>query len=132
MGRRYRTMSEIRDLISRISMTIFDKVFKIRCEVDNKYDAGRLFVQAIYTAKCNKTGEEKEWHGRKYYLSEYMEDDEIIKTCFTAFKAAVDHEVMEGFKVDGIVLFNPHVKFEELLKVSHLETQRQQHQDEKG
>jgi hypothetical protein len=53
-----------------------------------------------------------------------MTDDEIIKTSYGAFKAAVEHEVMEGFKVDGIILFNPHVNFEELLKISHKEIKR--------
>lgn len=53
-----------------------------------------------------------------------MTADEIVKTVYAAFEAAIKHEVMEGFKVDGIVLFNPHVDFEELLKISHKEIQR--------
>lgn len=65
-----------------------------------------------------------EWSGRKWYLSDYMTSDEIIKTCYVAFEAAVKHEIMEGFKVGGIVLFNPHTQYTELLKISHLEIQR--------
>lgn len=55
-----------------------------------------------------------------------MKDDEIVKRAYVACEAAVRHEIMEGFKVDGIVLFNPHVNFEELLKVSHMEVKREQ------
>lgn len=118
-------VSDILPLLNRIKMSVFDKEFKIRCEVDNKLvDSGRIFIQVVYSAKCNKSGEEQIWHGRKWYLSEYMTDDEIVKTAFIAFKSSVEHEVMEGFKVDGIVLFNPHINFEELLKVSHKEIKR--------
>jgi hypothetical protein len=53
-----------------------------------------------------------------------MSDDEIVKTCFTALEQAIKHEVMEGFKVDGIVLFNPHVNYTELLKISNREITR--------
>jgi hypothetical protein len=31
---------------------------------------------------------------------------------------------MEGFKVDNIILFNPHINFEELLKISDKEITR--------
>jgi hypothetical protein len=119
------SFQEIRALLSRITLSCLGKNFTIRCEIDNKYDAGRLFIQVVYRANDNKTGaDEQEWKGRKYYLSEHMTQDEIVKTCYVAFEAAVKHEVMEGFKVDGIVLFNPHVNFEELLKVSDKEITR--------
>lgn len=119
-----KSLQEIRRLLERIKLSIFDKEFSIRCEVDNKYDAGRIFLQVVYKAKCNKTGEEQEWHGRKFYLSDHMTDDEVVKTAYTAFEASVKHETMEGFTVDGVVLFNPHVNFEELLKVSNKEIKR--------
>jgi len=122
----YKTIEQTRTLLDRIKMEIFGVTFSIRCEVDNKSnnDGGRLFLQAVYTSKCNKSQEVKEWHGRKYYLSDYMTKDEIVKTAYVAFESAVQHEVMEGFTVDGIVLFNPHINFEELLKVSQKEVKR--------
>lgn len=84
----------------------------------------RVFIQLEYYAKCTKTGEEDSWRGRKWYLSEHMTDDEIIKTCYCAFEAAVKHEIMEGFKVDGKILFNPHINFEELLLITNKEVKR--------
>lgn len=119
-----KSLQEIRRLLQRIKLSIFDKEFSIRCEIDNKYDAGRIFLQIVYKAKCTKTGEEQEWHGRKFYLSDHMTDDEVVKTAYTAFESSVKHETMEGFTVDGIVLFNPHINFEELLKVSNKEIKR--------
>lgn len=119
-----KSLKEIRELLSRIKLQCLGKEFTVRCEVDNKFDAGRIFLQVCYNANCNKTGEEQEWHGRKFYLSDYMTDDEIVKTTYVAFESVVKHEIMEGFTVDGIVLFNPHINFEELLKISHKEITR--------
>lgn len=118
------SLKEIRDTLQRIKATVFGNTVAFRCEVDNKYDAGRIFIQCVYKDQCRKSGELFIFHGRKWYLSDHMTTDEIVKTCFAAFKTAVEHEIMEGFTVDGVVLFNPHVSFEELLKVSHLEVSR--------
>lgn len=86
---------------------------------------GRIFIQASYTCKCIKTGEENEWKGAKFYLSDYMTDDEIIKTAFKAFKTAVEHEILEGFKVHNLPLFNPHTNYISLLSVSKKEIRRE-------
>lgn len=118
------SIEEIRNLLKRIGIKLFDKEFKIRCEIDNKFDAGRIFIQVIYNAKCNKTGKEQGWHGRKFYLSDHMTKDEIVKTAYTAFKSVIEHETMESFKIDNKILFNPHINFEELLKISDLEIKR--------
>lgn len=64
------------------------------------------------------------WFGRKWYLSEFMTDDEIVKTAYSAFRQALEHEVMEGFKVDDKPLFNPHLDFEALLEISDHEVIR--------
>jgi hypothetical protein len=95
-----------------------------RVEHDNKNPHGRIFIQICYLAPCTITGEKKEWRGRKWYLSEHMTDDEIIKTTYVAFESCVKHEIMEGFKVDNIILFNPHVNFEALLSISNQEITR--------
>lgn len=118
------TLSQVKEICSQITANIMGTAFKIRCEHDCKDQTGRIFIQLVYDAFCSKSGVLKEWHGRKWYLSEHMTEDEIIKTAFAGFKAAVEHEVMEGFKVNGICLFNPHINYKELLKISHLEVQR--------
>lgn len=113
----------VTQLIERVEFTLFGKTFYVDCHLDKKYGK-RLYLQVSYHDKCRNTGEKKPWFGRKWYLSDHMTDDEVIKTSFAACKAVVDHEVMEGFTVDGIVLFNPHVSFESLLSVSGNEVRR--------
>lgn len=110
----------------QITAELFGKSFEFIIERDLKDPInGRVFLQISYTAPCTKTGEDQPWKGRKYYLSEHMTPDEVVKTAYVAFQQAVTHEVMEGFKVDNKVLFNPHVHFEELLKVSDKEIRRE-------
>jgi hypothetical protein len=114
------------NLLNRVSAGLLGCNFQFVVKSDQAHNNGRLYIQCEYFSPCTHTGEKMLWKGRKWYLSEGMTDDEVIKTAYCAFEAAVKHEIMEGFKVDGTILFNPHVNFEELLKVSHLEVTREE------
>lgn len=115
----------VRNIAQPITMDCLGISFGLRIERDVIDDrAGRIFLQVIYHAPCTKTGIVQEWRGRKWYLSGYMTADEIVKTAYAAFEATVKHEIMEGFKFDGQILFNPHVSFRALLSVSDMEVSR--------
>lgn len=118
---------EIKELCSSINMKCLgNETFELRVERDVKRPIdGRLFLQVVYKSPCIKTGEVKEWHGRKFYLSDYMTADEIVKTSWLAFKLAIEHEIMEGFRVNGKLLFNPHINYEALLAISEQEINRE-------
>jgi len=119
----------VRDITKHITCEIFGIPVKIEAHYDRiRGDKGRVFLQSVYNAPCTKTGEDMEWKGRKYYLSDYMTDDEIVKTAYTCFKTAVEHEIMEGFKFDGVIVFNPHVDFLKLMEISHHEIERENHE----
>lgn len=123
-------IDRVKNLTGRLFLHVFDKEIDILVKYDDKADhlsdsEPRVYIQLVYYAPDTKNlSNIHEYKGRKWYLSEYMIDDEIVKTCYLAFRTCVEHEVLEGFKVDGVVLFNPHVDFEELLKISHLEVTR--------
>lgn len=106
-------LNRVNKLISRIQVNILGTEFTFRVvELD------RCFIQVVYAATCTKTGQPDIYRGRKWFLSQYMTNDEIVKTAYLAIETAVKHEILEGFKVDGKSLFNPHLDFEELLKVT--------------
>jgi hypothetical protein len=118
-------MMRIKRITDRISISMMGIHCFFRVEKDiRNTDNGRTFVQVLYYSPCNKTGVSETWKGRKWYLSEFMTDDEIVKTCYAAWEAAMKHEVMEGFKMDNQTLFNPHTPYDELLKISHIEVTR--------
>lgn len=116
-------LERVKAIASRITLELLGIKFGLIVKEDLIY-GGRIYVQISYEAPCTKSGEVQLWKGGKHYLSEFMTDDEVVKKCYVAFEQAVKHEVMEGFKVDGIILFNPHINFEELLKVSNREVAR--------
>lgn len=119
-------LDKVRRLCSHITCVLLGTLFDIRVERDNMDSVnGRIFIQMRYNSICTNNGVIVEWHGRKWYLSDHMTEDEIVKTCYCAFEAAVKHEIMEGFKFNGIVLFNPHVNYKELLNILHLEVKRE-------
>lgn len=118
-------LENIKIICKRVICDLFEQKFDIRVERDNVYkEKGRIFLQITYKTKCNKSKKMENWHGRKFYLSEHMTEDEVIKTLFLGFKLTVEHEVMESFKVDGKILFNPHLNYTELLAMSHKEVSR--------
>ncbi len=120
-------LKDIRRTLQPLSMVVLGTKFDIRLERDNQSalsGGGRIFIQILFSAPCQKTGEFKERRGRKWYLSDYMTEDEVIKTAFAALKAVVEHEVMEGFKFNKVPVFNPHVSYTALLRVSGEEIQR--------
>lgn len=115
----------VRQLIQHITCSVFGTMFTLKASYDDLHDNGRVYLQIAYDAPCTKTGKIEPWKGRKWTLSEFMTDDEIVKTAYAAFEAAVIHEVMEGFKFDDIIVFNPHVDFRALLDISHKEIKRE-------
>jgi hypothetical protein len=118
-------LEQVKQLCDNIEMSCLGRSFTLRVEKDVKDpENGRIFMQVQYIAPCVKEGNEQSWGGRKFYLSDHMTQDEIVKTAFLAFKLAVEHEVMEGFTVGGKRPFNPHVNFTELLAISHREVSR--------
>lgn len=115
----------LQKICSEITMECFGTIFKLKIARDQKHANGRVYIQVTYDAKCNKTGKLQTWHGRKWYLSEHMTDDEVVKTAYAAFEATVKHEILEGFKINGIPLFNPHVNYQALLSISNQEVSRE-------
>lgn len=126
-------LHRVEGLLNRVTMSLFGKLFTVKVSLDDEFtyfdpstgeNVGRVYLQIVYTAPCTNENIVQEWKGRKWYLSKFMTNDEIIKTCYVAFKSAVEHEIMEGFKVDNTILFNPHTNFEALLSVSSKEITR--------
>jgi len=115
------TVTYVESLTDRIDLSLFGTLFTIKVLYDKIYGSTtqgrRIYIQLEYLDKCSKTNKIDRWKSRKWYLSDYMTDDEIIKTCYLAFEVCVKHEILENFKVDGKALFNPHHDYSALLKI---------------
>jgi hypothetical protein len=123
------TPADVLRLVRRISFNFFgNKTFRFRLAFDQVYKdpkkGGRMYLQVEYFNYCTKTGNGEWWKGRKWYLSEFMTRDEVVKTAYVAIKAVIEHEIMESFKVDDKIVFNPHTPYTELMKVSQKQVKR--------
>lgn len=131
-------IDRVKGLLSRVTLSCLDKDFQIVISYDKKQyelfmrynlpetEEPRVYIKITCMAENTLTGVQELQHGRKWYLSEHMTDDEIIKGTFGAFERFVNHEVKEGFKVDGKRIYNPHTDFEELLKICEKEVKREE------
>lgn len=95
------TIDEIRE--SACQVTYLDWVFFIGG------DQERPYLQLHFNSPCTKTGEMKEWHSRKWWLSQHMIHSEIIQTAYKAVEAAVLHEMRESFLYCGRAIYDPHI-----------------------
>jgi hypothetical protein len=74
------------------------------------------FLQIVKPqAICTVTGMESEWKSRKWPLSVYMVDGEVVQTALKAVLTAFEHEIRENFKVDGTAPFQPHFDLDALV-----------------
>jgi len=83
------------------------------------------FLRWEFIAPCAKTGKLSKQLGRKWYLSEYMTESELVLTAFKAAITAEEHESREQFRYAGYRVFNPHISIAALISVCHLEDVRE-------
>lgn len=83
-----------------------------------KMDGDRPYLQVICEeGVCNVTGEPLSWSGRKWMLSYYMTDTEIVRTAHKAIEAAVLHEMNEKFTYKGVSVCDPHIPIDALVEL---------------
>jgi hypothetical protein len=56
--------------------------------------------------------------GRKWRLSQYMTASEIVGTAFAAYKAWLEHEMMESFTYKGVQVLSPHLDIEARVRLA--------------
>ena len=62
----------------------------------------------------------KPWTGRKFYVSSYATDSEIVATAFKAVTTAEEHETREKFLYKGLPIYGPHQSLEALMASARL------------
>lgn len=80
-------------------------------------DDQRWYFQIFCEGRCNVTGRDMNWSGRKWHLSKYMTDGELVQTVLKACLTAAEHEIREQFKYRGVSIFDPHYDIEKLVEL---------------
>lgn len=55
--------------------------------------------------------------GRQWWIDRGATESSIVKTCFSAAKMIIEHELMEAFHYDGARIFDPHNTVAELASI---------------
>lgn len=58
------------------------------------------------------------WTTRKWHLSEYATESEVVHTLLLLVLTSVEHETREQFLFDGHPIFHPHHRLEDLILTS--------------
>jgi hypothetical protein len=85
--------------------------------IRNEAHAGYSLQIRCDEGTCNVTGKPLSWTGRKWKLSSYMTDGEVVQTAFMAVMAANEHETREKFTYRGVSVFDPHYDIEKLVEL---------------
>ena len=107
------------NLIQKCSFPEYELVVK-----RNTFGAPYLQVQCK-NGVCNVTGSSFPWNGRKWNLSKYMTDSEVVNTAFKAVLTAVEHETREKFLYRAKPIFGPHMDVD-FLAENMVESEREQ------
>lgn len=77
---------------------------------------GREFLQIYQNTICNRTGQPYKEGGRKWDLSKYMTESEVVFTVWKALVTFIEHETREQFTYKGHKIFDPHISVNSLIK----------------
>jgi hypothetical protein len=104
------TTQQLKDILSKIKY----KNWTLRL-IEKGVDV--FLVQWIFYAVDNDKPDSTELepqHCRKWYISAYSTDSEVIRSCHLAVQQAEMHEVNENFTYNNNRLFDPHMDLVEL------------------
>jgi hypothetical protein len=107
-----KTFADFCVILNRIEYPGFDLT------VNFERGTGMIYLQvACDEGTCNISGKPLSWTGRKWRLSPYMTDGEVVQTAFMAVMAANEHETREKFTYRGVSVFDPHYDIEKLVEL---------------
>jgi hypothetical protein len=97
----------MQDLYNRVER-LLDRVEYKSGEWVLTHNGECVFIQHTQPVVCINSGNREWQRGRKFYISPYMTDEEILRTAFLSVKLFEEHEINENFLVDGERFLNPH------------------------
>ena len=96
-----RDLEGIKDIIQKVAYKDYRIVLRM--------EDWRPYLQVQFEAPDMHTGVVETQYCRKWMISFYMTDTEIVRTAYKAVLAAVEHEVGEFFTFGGEPVFRPHM-----------------------
>jgi hypothetical protein len=103
------TRTEIKEIVEQVKIQDGWRLLLLEDQVYQTQQVGRLYLQIQFDDVDNVTGNPNYVaHCRKWYLSEHMTKQEIVRTAWLAYQGAVLHEAAEKFLYKGRMIYGPH------------------------
>lgn len=99
------TIHTIRALVAQCNYPGFDLIMG----ADGDVEQYPWFQIACPNGVDTRSGEPLPWKGRKWKLSWYMTDTEIVQTVWAAIQRALIHEASELFTFSGVAIYDRHI-----------------------
>jgi hypothetical protein len=117
MGQPKRTFEEIKAVVDQIVFCPTGdeknrRTFRLDYVDPTGRDRDHFFVQVVYYEPDIHTGTTEKQNARKWLLSPYMTDTEIVETVFKACRVSMDHVLKESFLYKGRRVYSPHFDIE--------------------
>lgn len=104
-----------RQITNRVSALLNQITYRKGSVVQYDFDDERIYLQVTMVTRDTQTGKPLAVSGRKWHLSPFMTDSEIVATAFKAFLTAEEHECREHFMFRGRPVFGPHLNVSDLV-----------------
>lgn len=108
---RRRTFEEVKDIVNQIAFK--DRLFRL---IEKKKDDVFL-LQMQYIEADVKTGKLTKQNTRKWHITPWMTESEIVQTCLKCVLTSQEHIGREHFKYKGYKLYGPHMDVQDLIHV---------------
>lgn len=104
------TKSRLEEIVSQIEFVPGAGKDPWRFVLHDKGDG--FLLQIIFDDVDVDSGLVEAQHCRKWYISSYSTETEVVRTAWKAVLAAVEHEAAERFKYRGVRVENPHTSIQ--------------------
>ncbi len=102
--------------------------FRVGADGEN----GPYWLQFVLRAPdYAKNTSETEWRGRKWRVSAYSTEREVVGTALAAILMCLEHEARESFTYRGAAVFGPHIPLEALRAAATVRADRREGSDER-
>ena len=109
MSQPAKSLTEISDILNNIKYRDWQIVLGIKGDM--------MYLQVQFDGKCSVTGREERQYCRKWLVSPFMQENELVRTAFKAVEAAELHELEEHFRYKGRSIYSPHFKVDALIEL---------------
>ncbi len=99
-----KTFDDVKAIVDKVAF--MDRLFFLGRKGDNFY------LQVQYMEEDVDTGKLEKQKARKWLISPYATETEIVETAFKACRTSMDHVLKEHFLYSGRRVYSPHFSIE--------------------